>query len=158
MHWGKSNLPGVASNADDTDGAAGNTDNRSDVADIDVQEAEKLGNGGVLGRSSAVAALNWACVALAGGNGRTSCGGSKGGGSSSDCEESKSSELHVWMFGLTGSVELFCLSEDEAIVSRPLYVLKILFGNVSEWDGTFVLGAEYVDGHHVVGNVYDFSS
>jgi len=86
------NSPGVASNANDADGGAGSADKHIEVADVYTDEGESLGNGGVFGRSSFVAALNWASVALAGGDGGASggnsCGGSKGSGSCGDCEES----------------------------------------------------------------------
>jgi len=86
------NLPGIASNANDADGGAGSADKHIEVADVYTDEGESLGNGGVFGRSSFIAALNWASVTLAGGDGSASggnsCGGSKGSGSSGDCEES----------------------------------------------------------------------
>jgi len=92
IQWENLCLPGVASNANDADGGAGGADKHIEVADVYTNEGESLGNGGVFGRSSFVAALNWASVALAGGNGSASgsnsCGGSKGSGSSGNCEES----------------------------------------------------------------------
>lgn len=85
-------LPGVAGNANDGDGAAGDSDGDVHILNYDAQESEEACHGGGACRLDAVAALNGTSAALS----------ALGGGCNSDSGQSESDdelELHGNLFG-----------------------------------------------------------
>lgn len=88
------NLPGVASNSNDGDGRAGDSDKDIEIVEDDAQEAKELRGGGAASMFDRVAALNGASVTLACRNGATS-----------RCGDRKSSEDNG---GESGELELHC--------------------------------------------------
>jgi hypothetical protein len=107
------NSPAVTGEADNRDGAAGETNEGVNAPNGDAQQPEEaLGDGSqAIGGLSAVAALDGAGVALRGGNGGWSAsgGGDEGHGEGEGSGEGL--ELHlrlrngVWRKGLRGVVE-----------------------------------------------------
>ena len=79
----------VAWNTDDADRAAGDADKDVEILNDNAKQAQDLGNGGVAGFSSAIAALDGTRLARGrGSRGRSTASGDSDGGSS----ESKSGE------------------------------------------------------------------
>lgn len=87
-------IPRVASNANDAEGAAGQSDLSSDSSGGNTQEAEEQGGNGVAGRRRAVAALDRAVVTLVGRRAASGSGYGEGGESEGG-KSRENGELHV---------------------------------------------------------------
>jgi len=81
-------LPGISSGTNDGYRGAGKANESGDVLNNDTQKTQNLGDGIIACETGAIAALNRSGGTLAS---RDTCGGSKSG---TDCESSKSFELH----------------------------------------------------------------